>query len=205
VRLLAFDLSAAAQAFITVFPAELPDKSMIATLALVTKLRNPKAVWVGVAAAFLMHVTIAASIGGLLSRLPTRPIAIVAGLMFTVGSSLMIREAREEADDDDDGIESVAVKDVRGFRAIALTSFGVLAVAELGDLTQFAVAGLSARTAQPLSVGIGGWLAESSVALIAVLTGGWLTKKFHLKKLQFVAAAVFALLAILSFREAFFG
>jgi Ca2+/H+ antiporter, TMEM165/GDT1 family len=201
-RILQFDLTAAAQAFITVFPAELPDKSMIATLALVTKLRNPKAVWVGVAAAFAMHVTIAASIGGLLSKLPTRPIAVIAGLMFAMGSVLMVREAVEQDEDDDDGFDAVKVRDVKGFRSIAVTSFGVLAIAELGDLTQFAVAGLSARTAQPLSVGIGGWCAEAGVAAIAVLTGRWLTTKFHLKKLQFVAAAVFALLAVLAFREA---
>jgi Ca2+/H+ antiporter, TMEM165/GDT1 family len=193
---LQFDPVAAVQAFAAVFPAELPDKSMIATLALSTKLRNPKAVWCGVAVAFAMHVTIASAIGGFLYRLPTRPVAAIAGAMFALGAVLMFREAREdESGTDDDGIDSVKVRD----------SFGVLAVAELGDLTQFAVAGLSARTGEPFSVGLGGWLAEATVAAIAVVGGGWLVKKFALKKLQYVAACVFALLAVLAFREAVMG
>ena len=40
------------QAFVTVFPAELPDKSMFATIVLVTRYRRPGWVWVGVVAAF---------------------------------------------------------------------------------------------------------------------------------------------------------
>lgn len=204
---LQFDPAAAVQAFVAVFPAELPDKSMIATLALSTKLRNPKAVWCGVAVAFAMHVTIASAIGGFLYRLPTRPVAGVAGAMFALGAVLMFQEASEdESVSDDDGIDSVKVRDTaRGFLPIAATSFGVLAVAELGDLTQFAVAGLSARTGEPLSVGLGGWLAEATVAAIAVVGGGWLVKKFALKKLQYVAVCVFAILAILAFREALAG
>jgi Ca2+/H+ antiporter, TMEM165/GDT1 family len=213
---LQIDPTAVVQTFAAVFPAELPDKSMIATLALVTKLRNPKAVWSGVAVAFAMHVSLAAAIGGFLYRLPTRPVAGVAGAMFFLGAILMVKEAKEKGgaissgdgdgdrnDDDDDGINSVQVRETATrFFPIAVTSFGVLAVAEFGDLTQFAVAGLSARTGEPLSVGIGGWLAEASVAAIAVVAGQWLIRKFALQKLQYVAAFVFAVLAVLAFREA---
>jgi Ca2+/H+ antiporter, TMEM165/GDT1 family len=210
---LQIDPTAVVQTFAAVFPAELPDKSMIATLALVTKLRNPKAVWCGVAVAFAMHVSLAAAIGGFLYRLPTRPVAGVAGAMFFLGAILMVKEAKEkrgaissgdgERNDDDDGINSVQVRETAiSFFPIAVTSFGVLAIAEFGDLTQFAVAGLSARTGEPLSVGIGGWLAEASVAAIAVFAGQWLIGKFALHKLQYVAAFVFAALAVLAFREA---
>ena len=40
------------RAFLTVFPAELPDKSMVATIILVTRYRRPLAVWLGAALAF---------------------------------------------------------------------------------------------------------------------------------------------------------
>ena len=35
------------RAFLTVFPAELPDKSMVATIVLVTRYHRPMAVWLG--------------------------------------------------------------------------------------------------------------------------------------------------------------
>jgi Ca2+/H+ antiporter, TMEM165/GDT1 family len=214
------DLSSVLQAFAAVFPAELPDKSMIATLALVTKFRNPRAVWCGVAAAFAMHVTIAAAIGGFLYRLPSRPVAAVAGAMFFIGALVMLNEARtnettlpdttsveDSTTSVQDSIANVGVTNRTATRAqrflpVAAASFGVLAVAELGDLTQFAVAGLSARTGEPWSVGIGGWVAEAMVAAIAVVAGQWLMRKFSLRKLQYVAAGVFVLLAVLAIREA---
>ena len=51
------------QAFVTVFPAELPDKSMFATIVLVTRYRRPGWVWVGVVAAFTVHVVVAVAAG----------------------------------------------------------------------------------------------------------------------------------------------
>jgi Ca2+/H+ antiporter, TMEM165/GDT1 family len=198
------DLSALLQAFVTVFPAELPDKSMFATLALVTRLRNPKAVWVGVAGAFAVHATVAASVGGLLSRLPERPIAAAAAVMFSMGALLMWREAHRSYGASAGSVEedvSIGVSK-RSFRGIAATSFGVLALAELGDLTQFAVAGLAARTGEPISVGVGGWLATAGVAALAVALGGRLSQKFHLKRLQYGAALIFGVLGVWSAIEA---
>ena len=48
-------------AFGTVFLAELPDKTMVASLVLTTKFRRPFAVWVGVSGAFIVHVVLAVS------------------------------------------------------------------------------------------------------------------------------------------------
>ena len=53
--------------------------------------------------------------------------------------------------------------DVHGFRVVA-TSFGVLFLAEWGDLSQLLTAGLAARYQDPVSVFVGSWLALVTVA-----------------------------------------
>ena len=61
-----------AAAFIAVFLAELPDKTMVATLVLTTRFKRPGYVWLGVSAAFLVHVVLAVVLGSLLATLPDR-------------------------------------------------------------------------------------------------------------------------------------
>ena len=58
------------QAFATVFPAELPDKTMMATIVLVTRYRRPAWVWVGAVGAFTVHVIVAVAAGSAISLLP---------------------------------------------------------------------------------------------------------------------------------------
>lgn len=193
------DLGAAAQAFVTVFPAELPDKSMFASMALVTRFEKPRAVWVGAAAAFAMHAALASAVGGFVGQLPKRPVAGAAGALFAFGAFLMFSESRKHAEVERIGAESRR----KTSAAVIVSSFMMLGVAEVGDLTQFAIAGLAARTGEPLSVGLGGWVALCSVAALAVTAGRWLTTRFELGLMQVVGAAVFAALAVWSFVEAF--
>ena len=192
-----FDLAAAVQAFITVFPAELPDKSMFASMALATRFSKPRSVWLGAAGAFALHSVLAAAVGGFVSRLPMRPVAATAGALFATGSVLMLKQARShvraEAVAPDSGSTSTL--------AVIASSFMLLGVAEIGDLTQFAMAGLAARTGEPLSVGLGGWVALCSVAALAVSSGKWLTSRVQVATTQLVGAAVFAALALWSFAE----
>ncbi|NBP41643.1 MAG: TMEM165/GDT1 family protein [Actinobacteria bacterium] len=66
-------LSNALVVFLAIFLAELPDKTMFATLMLATRMRRPFAVWVGVSIAYCTHVVIAVLFGSALSKLPERP------------------------------------------------------------------------------------------------------------------------------------
>jgi Ca2+/H+ antiporter, TMEM165/GDT1 family len=200
VNLPGIDLGAAAQAFVAVFPAELPDKSMFASMALVTRFGRPRLVWLGAACAFAFHSLLASAFGGLVSTLPTRPVAFAAGLLFAVGAAFMVREARRSG-----GAQSPEFEPAVGAtdRSVVVSSFMLLGVAEVGDLTQFAIAGLAARTGEPVSVGIGGWLALCSVAGLAVTVGRLLTSRFDMARLQLLGAAVFVALSVWSFVEAF--
>ncbi len=88
--------------FPIIFIGELPDKTMFASLVLSTRGR-PALVWLGAAAAFLLHVVIAVTIGvALFHLLPHQVLdAVVAG-MFLVGAALAIREAVKESKEHQD-------------------------------------------------------------------------------------------------------
>src|ERR1700683_1416149 len=87
--------------FPVIFLGELPDKTMFASLVLSTK-GSPVAVWLGAAAAFVVHVAIAVSVGvAIFTILPHRAVDAVVSAMFLVGAGLAIREARNERRQED--------------------------------------------------------------------------------------------------------
>lgn len=193
------DLATAATAFLLIFPVELPDKTFVATLVLATRFR-PLYAWIGVASAFAVQCAIAVTLGGLLSRLPTTPVQVIAALLFAGGSVILWRGAdaadSEEAQTREEFSERITA-DVRGPRAIA-TSFLVLFLAEWGDLSQLLTAGLAARTGDPVSVFIGSWGALLCVSGLAALLGKALLARMRLSQIRRVGAVVCAVLAVLT-------
>jgi len=69
-------------AFGLVFLAELPDKTMFATLLLASRLQRRSAVWAGVTTAYSLHVAVAVLLGGLLARLPEEPVRYGIAVLF---------------------------------------------------------------------------------------------------------------------------
>src|SRR5499425_318276 len=161
-------LAVIAIAFTLTFLAELPDKSMFASLVLGTRYR-PSWVWAGVAAAFTVHMGISVTAGQLLALLPDRVVeAVVAGL-FVAGSvylwvTSLRPEHREEVDAARQGARTAS------FWRVAGTSFTVIFLAEWGDITQVTVANLAARY-DPLPVFAGATLGLWAVGAIAVSVG----------------------------------
>lgn len=184
-------LRALLQAFVTVFPAELPDKTMVATIVLVTRYRRPLQVWLGAVSAFTVHVVVAVAAGAALSLLPDTPVQIGVAVMFLAGSALLLRSALGAEDHSEE--EQTLVPSARG--AIA-GSFLLVVLAEWGDLTQLATASLAAKSGEPVSTGIGALLALAAVAAIAARFGRALVARVSIRKVNFVGAAVFAALAI---------
>ncbi len=192
------DLPVAATTFALIFPVELPDKTFIASLVLATRYR-PALVWVGVSLAFLVQCLVAVAAGGLLSLLPSVVVAAAAGVLFLVGAVVLWRGAAG-ADDAARAEEELSTRDgadVHGLRVVA-TSFGVLFLAEWGDLSQLLTAGLAARYEDPVSVFTGSWLALVTVAALAVLLGRTLLRRVRLSTIQRVGAAVCLVLALVS-------
>jgi Ca2+/H+ antiporter, TMEM165/GDT1 family len=175
--------------FGTVFAAELPDNSGLASFVLGTRYR-PSWVFAGAAAAFAAHVVLAVTCGGLLGLLPHKIVQIAVAVVFLVGAVLVLR-----ADDDDDDEAQIKARGA-GFWAVAATSFGVILLAELGDLSDIVIASLAARDHHDLiAVGIGSVLALWAVTAVAILGGRGLLKILPLIWIRRLAALVMVVMA----------
>jgi putative Ca2+/H+ antiporter (TMEM165/GDT1 family) len=187
--------------FLAVFLAELPDKTMVATLVLTTTYRRAFWVWLGAAAAFLVHVTIAVIAGDLLNRLPDRPVQLVVAVLFAVGAVVLWRQ-RGEPPDPDEEQEQLHLHAATSPIRICGIAFTTLLVAEVGDLTQLTIASLAASTGEPVAVFLGGLLALWTVAAIAAASGTAILKRIPVRTVRTGASVVFALLAIITLIEA---
>ena len=186
-------------AFGTVFLAELPDKTMVASLVLTTRFHRPLAVWVGVSAAFALHVALAVTIGSLLRRLPDTPVQVVVAALFLIGGVLLLRSGGDE--DGDARPEAGTLS----FRRVALTAASVVGLAEFGDLTQLATAGIATRYSAAVAVALGAWCALATVAALAVTAGRWITRHVPLHLVQRVAGMVFLGFGVFTLVTAFTG
>jgi Ca2+/H+ antiporter, TMEM165/GDT1 family len=198
-------LIAAVTAFLLVIPVELPDKTFVATLVLSTRYR-PWPVWIGVALAFGIQSLVAVVAGHLVSLLPDRPVQFVAAALFAVGGFILLASAGRAAAEERKREREYEGK-VKNVRRSALgatfASFGVLFVAEWGDLSQLLTAGLVARGMEPVAVFAGSWAALAVIAGGAVVLGRVLMRYVSLTVIQYVGAAVCGVLTAVTLVDAF--
>jgi Ca2+/H+ antiporter, TMEM165/GDT1 family len=174
----------------TVFLVELPDNSGLASLVLGTRYR-PSGVIAGTFAAFALHAVLAVTCGSLLSLLPHKIVQIVVAAVFLIGAVLVLR-----TDDDDD--EARLKTDATGFWPVAATSFGVIALAELGDLSDITMANLAARYHDPVPVLIGSVLGLWLVAALAVTGGRGLLRILPMRWISRFAALLMVVMAVIT-------
>jgi Ca2+/H+ antiporter, TMEM165/GDT1 family len=190
-------------AFATVFLAELPDKTMIATIVLSARFHRPFAVWIGAASALTLQMVIAVTAAQLLRLLPERPVQFAVSGLFAVGAIVLWRSQDEATDPNEaitDDLPQAPASTLTSSR-IAATVFGIVFIAEWGDLTQLATASL-ATTRPPFSVLVGPSLAMITVSAIGVLAGRALLRVLPERLLHRAAAVVFATLAVVFFINA---
>ena len=182
--------------FGVIFIAELPDKSLFASLVLGT--RFPKwYVWLGASSAFLVHVIIAVTAGKLLTFLPHRVLEAVIAALF-LGGALLLFFGKHGIEDDSAKHAGSEPKVLPSFWKIYATSFSVVFLGEWGDITQITTANYAAKYHDPWSVGIGAVLGLWAVTALAVTAG---TKALTLvppKVLQRVTGTVLLIFGILS-------
>jgi Ca2+/H+ antiporter, TMEM165/GDT1 family len=155
-------------AFAVTFLAELPDKSMFASLVLGTRHRAAW-VWAGAAAAFTVHMAIAVTAGQLLTLLPHRVVEAVVAALFVAGAAYLWVTSRRPYPSD--GVDAARQGGrPASFWRVAGTSFAVVFLAEWGDITQLTAANLAARY-NPVLVFIGATLGLWAVAAVAVSIG----------------------------------
>lgn len=179
--------------FPLVFVGELPDKTMFASLVLSSRGR-PLPVWIGAAAAFLVHVVIAVSVGvAIFSVLPHRAVDAVVAALFAIGAVLAFGISEETEEHEAEEIARATTT-----RRMVFTAFLVVFVAEWGDLTQILTANLAARYHAPFSVGVGATLALWAVAAIAVVGGQGLLRYLPVTVVRRVTGGVLVVLAIVA-------
>ncbi|GAB4267797.1 MAG: TMEM165/GDT1 family protein [Deferrisomatales bacterium] len=179
-------------AFGLIFLAELGDKTQLTALALAT--RYPwRRVFVGVALAFAVLNAAAVTVGGaLFAFVPLLWIQLGAAALFAAFGIASFRTPDETEESPAKG---------RAGRPV-LTAFWMILVAELGDKTQLATAGLAAQAGAPLEVFAGSSLALWAVSLLGLLAGRHLAGRLPLRRLQQAGGCVFLLFAAASLWEA---
>ncbi|MCZ0982700.1 TMEM165/GDT1 family protein [Streptomyces diastatochromogenes] len=184
-------------AFGLIFLAELPDKTMFASLAMGTRMR-PLYVWIGTSTAFAAHVAIAVGAGSLLGLLPGWSVKLVSALLFGFGAFMLLRGGGDDEEGDEGG------KTVSGFWPVFSTAFMAVFISEWGDLTQITTANLAA-TNGTWSTAIGSFAALTTVSALALIAGRFIAKRVPLKIVQRIGGVCMAGLAIWSLVEVFTG
>jgi putative Ca2+/H+ antiporter (TMEM165/GDT1 family) len=176
-----------------IFVAEIPDKTMVATVVLSSRYR-PLPVWTGGAVGMVVNSAVAVGAGRLLELLPHRVLGAIVAALFAGGALylLLVRESSEEREG-----EKEAAK-LRTNWHIVLASAAVIVVAELGDLTQILTANLAAHYRQPWSVFVGASAALVTVMGIGVVSGRALLRVLPLEAIRRGAGVILIGFAVYS-------
>ena len=181
-------LSISLTTFTLIALAEIGDKSQLVCMTLAARHRHWPVI-LGATTAFLELNTLAVLFGaGVAAWVPERVTAgLVAMLFGAVGIHALYRQDDDEAGD-------VAERSGHG---IFLTTLLLIFVAEFGDKTQIAVAGL-AGSFDPFPVWLGATGALVMVSILGVWAGRTVLQRLPLLWLHRISGAVFLLFAVLA-------
>ena len=181
-------LSISLSAFTLIALAEIGDKSQLVCMTLASRHRHWP-VLLGATMAFLILNTLAVLFGaGVAAWIPER---VTAGLVAVLFGAFGIHALRKQ----DDGESKDVAK--RSGHGIFLTTLLLIFVAEFGDKTQIAVAGL-AGSYDPLPVWLGATTALVMVSALGVWAGRTVLQRLPLLWLQRTSGGIFLMFALLA-------
>jgi putative Ca2+/H+ antiporter (TMEM165/GDT1 family) len=189
-----------ASTFAIMFLAELPDKSMISSIIMGSRLA-PIRVFIGAAAAFLIQMIISVTVGGLVARAPRKPLDLVIGLLFLAGAGLIIKDMKTRAAEKEEALAKGTSK--MGFVPQIFLAFVVTFAGEFGDLTQIVTANLAAKTADPISVGIGSFLGVITSTSLGIFFGSKVLSKVPIRGVQTASVVIMTSLGIYTIASIF--
>jgi putative Ca2+/H+ antiporter (TMEM165/GDT1 family) len=201
------NLAVVAATFGLVFVAELPDKTFLAAFLLGARM-SPRLVWAGAAAALVIQAAIAVLAGGLVALAPRRAVEVVVAVAFAAGGVWALASGRHGEEDSEAEVGGRIGRATAGSRSAwhtLGTTFGLVFLAEWGDLTQFVTAELSARSAEPLSVFAGAALALVCASGLAVGAGSAIERLVPARVARRVVGVVLIVLALVSGFQALRG
>jgi putative Ca2+/H+ antiporter (TMEM165/GDT1 family) len=168
---------------------EMGDKTQLLAMLLAAKFRRPAPIILGILVATLANHAAAGAVGGWVAQaLGPSLLRWVIGLSFLVMAAWMLVPDRL----DDEG--------AAGHQRFGVFGTTVLAffLAEMGDKTQIATVALAARYEAIVAVVIGTTLGMMLANVPAVLLGDRIAKKVSMTLVHGIAAAIFALLGLLT-------
>ena len=178
-------LSAAGTTFLVVAFAEIGDKSQLVCMTLAARHRGLPVV-IGATAAFAVLNLLAVLFGAAVAAwLPEWLVTLAVAVLF---AGFGISALRYTEDDEDDEVEE------KPGHGIVATTFLLIFLAEFGDKTQIAVAGLGS-TSEPSAVWAGATGALALTSLLGVLAGRKLLNRLPLKWIHRISGVFFLLLA----------
>ncbi len=166
--------------------AELGDKTQLTVIALSAGYDRLR-VFTGVMLAFTLVTGLGVMVGeGLLRIVPETLIKIIAGLLFVAfGIWMLLSKTNCENNNTSPLCNPL------------LSTFSMIALAEMGDKTQLSAVTLSAKYDSPYLVFLGAVLALGLISLLGVLLGKKLCEIVPLSKIRLGAGAMFILFGIL--------
>lgn len=180
--------SSAGTTFLLIALAEFGDKSQLVCMTLAARHRGLPVV-LGAVAAFAVLNLLAVLFGAAVAAwLPAWVVTVAVAALF---AAFGLGALRYTAEDDD---EELAEKPGHGVFA---TTFLLIFLAEFGDKTQIAVAGLGSTTGTA-AVWLGATLALAGTSVLGVLAGRKFLHRLPLVWIHRVSGVLFLLLAVLA-------
>ena len=186
-------LGSAGTTFLLVGLAEFGDKSQLVCMTLAARHRGLP-VLVGAIVAFAVLNLLAVLFGAAVAAwLPEWLVTAAVAVLFAVFGISALRYQEEDGDDD--------VEEAPGHGIVA-TTFLLIFLAEFGDKTQLAVAGLGS-TGEPTAVWAGATAALAVTSALGVFAGRKLLNRLPLKWIHRVSGIFFLLLAVFAVTRLF--
>lgn len=171
--------------------AEIGDKSQLVCMTLAARHRGLPVI-LGATAAFSILNLLAVLFGAAIAAwLPEWVVTLAVGILF---ASFGISALRYTEEDEDEQIEE------KPGHGIFATTFLLIFLAEFGDKTQIAVAGLGS-TNNTTAVWLGGTLALACTSVLGAIAGRKLLHKLPLLWIHRISGAFFLILAVLAFAQ----
>ena len=181
-------LSTAGATFLLIALAEFGDKSQLVCMTLAARHRGLPVI-LGAVAAFAILNLLAVLFGAAIAAwLPEWVVTAAVAVLFAVFGISALRYEEE------DGDEEIAEKPSYGIFA---STFLMIFLAEFGDKTQIAVAGLGS-TADAMATWVGATLALACTSILGVAAGRRWLNRLPLKWIHRISGVFFLLLALLA-------
>jgi putative Ca2+/H+ antiporter (TMEM165/GDT1 family) len=165
--------------------AELGDKTQLTVIALSAGYDRVK-VFAGVVLAFAFVTGLGVLVGeGLLRIVPEHLIKIIAGIMF-VAFGIWMLSSKTNCDTNNNPSLCNPL----------ISTFSMIALAEIGDKTQLSAITLAAKYDSPYLVFTGAILALASISLLGIFLGKKLCEVVPLSKIRLGAGALFIIFGI---------